>query len=103
MAANSGQEALEMPGELGQSLAAGSWAVLGIVVEGESISIGDVNLWDHHWQPLKADVYLPHPAYPQQKHRLDIYRIESGGRTILFAAGEVSAGVWAFYQPARSR
>jgi hypothetical protein len=28
------------------------------------------------------------------------YQVQSGGKTIIFAAGELSANVWGFYQPA---
>jgi hypothetical protein len=44
-------------------------------------------------------VELPHPAYPNQRHRMSVYEIESGGRRIRFAAGELSANVWGFYVP----
>ena len=90
--------------ELGRRLAAGGWRVAGIVTEGSSIMLGGfffgVNPWQHQWESLGASVDLPHPAYPNQIERMHLYRIKTRWSTVVFATGELSAGVWGFYVPA---
>jgi hypothetical protein len=78
-----------------------TWKVVGAVIEGERISFCGVNPWNHKWIETEQEpVQLPHPCYPNQMHRMRVYEIETGGRTILFATGELSANVWGFYVPA---
>jgi len=86
--------------ERGNRLAGGRWTTVGVVVEGSPINIGGVNPWDHKWESLEADAELAHPSYPQQRHRISIWRITNGRRMTLFAAGELSPNVWGFYVPA---
>ncbi|MBT2326888.1 hypothetical protein J7E62_31770 [Variovorax paradoxus] len=77
-----------------------NWKPIGVVAEGARIDIEGANPWSHRWQRAQEDaVELPHPAYPSQRHRLVVYSIQVGDRAVTFAAGEVSAGVWAFYRP----
>jgi len=76
------------------------WRSCGVVVEGEPIAVGGINPWDYPWrQADQLPVELPHPNYPEQRHRMVVYEVETSGRRIVFAAGELSASVWAFYVP----
>lgn len=76
------------------------WDAVGIVAEGNEISIFGLNLWSLDWTRLpEAPVELPHPQHQTQRYLMRVFKIESGNVTIRFAAAEVSAGVWAFYQP----
>ena len=78
-----------------------NWKSVGVVTEGESISIGGINPWNHKWKETgQEQIQLPHPSYSDQMHTMRIYEIESTGRAIQFAAGELSANVWGFYVPA---
>jgi hypothetical protein len=77
------------------------WKSVGIVVEGNPISIGGLNPWDFEWRRVQDEpVQLPHPSYPNQKHSMWVYEVESDGRKVRFATGELSANVWGFYVPA---
>jgi hypothetical protein len=77
-----------------------NWGVIGIVVEGEPISVGGINVWDHQWRQVESrPIELPHPQYQSQMHPMYVYEIEGSVETVKFAAGEVSANVWAFYSP----
>jgi hypothetical protein len=77
------------------------WKVAGIAIEGERINIGGINPWNHEWTAAEEPaVELPHPQHLNQLHQMNVYRVESGGRTITFAAGELSMNVWGFYVPA---
>ena len=69
------------------------------MLRGEAIDVGGVNPWEHDWTKFaKAPVELPHPSYPRQLHRFWLYRVTVGQRSVTFAAGELSANVWGFYQ-----
>ena len=87
--------------DLGQRLAAGRWKAVGAVSEGQRIRSGGANPWEHKWEPRGAHVQLPHPLHRQERHRMDIFQFTVGPRTIVFAAGELSPGVFGFYVPAR--
>ncbi len=76
------------------------WKAVGVVAEGGPIDIGGANPWMQSWKRAQdAAVDLPHPAYPSQRHSLRVYSIQAGERVVEFAAGEVSANVWAFCAP----
>ena len=76
------------------------WRPAGVVVEGQPIAIEGRNVWDHRWART-GEVDLPHPSYPEQRHRMIIYEMEAEGRAVVFAAGELSPGVWGFFVPAQ--
>ena len=42
-------------------------------------------------------VMLPHPSYPHQHHRIDIYEAGASDQPVRFTAGELSNGVWGVY------
>jgi len=77
-----------------------SWKAVGVVTEDERINVSGVNPWNHEWHATgQKNITLPHPIHSHQLHEMDVYEIQTGGRFILFTAGEVSANVWAFYVP----
>ncbi len=77
------------------------WTIIGVVVEGQPISVAGINLWEFDWHRTEADyVELPHPQHPSELHRMWIHEIEADGKTVKFAAGELSANVWGSYVPA---
>jgi len=76
------------------------WKLLSAVVEAEFLEIEGVDVWMAKWVKLDVGILeVPHPSYPQQRHKLWPHYIETDGLTILFAAGELSNGVWCFYVP----
>ena len=78
-----------------------NWTAVGIVVERDPIMVGGLDPWAFEWREVQAEpVELPHPAYPHQRHQMWVYEIESDGRRVRFATGELSANVWGFYVPA---
>ena len=105
----SGRSGLRMPGTKwewdGQTLppqpsweANGWWAAF-CGLEGDDFQLGGLTLWGRRWRPTDDKVQLPHPQYPGQIHPYPIYEVESEGRTIRFAAAEVSYGVLAIWVP----
>ncbi|MFN4001519.1 hypothetical protein [Microcella sp.] len=77
------------------------WTPVGVVFENHPIEIDGVNPWQQSWQSTGAIAYVRHPAHPTQVHDVSVYDMQVEGRTIRFAAGELSNGVWGFYRPWR--
>lgn len=75
-----------------------AWVPVGVVVEGESILVDGVNPWEHKWQVSgQPPVDLPHPSYLNQLHTMNVVKVETGDREVIFATCELSANVWVFY------
>jgi len=75
-----------------------SWKSVGIAIEGQPIQVNGLNPWQYEWRAAScSDIELPHPSYPDQLHRMSVYEISSGTKTVIFAAGELSANAWGFY------
>jgi len=80
------------------------WTLLSVAIEGEALEIDGADVWHHEWRRLDIGILeVPHPSYPQQRHKLWPYVIEAPAGTVLFCAGELSNGVWCFYTPARGQ
>ncbi len=76
------------------------WRNVGIVIDDQPIRVDGLNPWQHEWKTTdQPDIELPHPSYPNQLHRMSIYEITNGTKTVVFAAGELSANVWGFFVP----
>jgi hypothetical protein len=77
-----------------------SWEAVGVVAEGQQISLSGLNPWSFDWRrSSEPPIELPHPQYRTQRHLARVFEIDSGSGILRFAVAEVSAGVWAFYQP----
>jgi len=82
------------------SSAAKGWKSAGLAFEGQGMLIHGFNVWNYEW--CKADqpsIELPHPSHPKQRYSFRIYSISVASQELHFAAAEVSAGTWAFYEP----
>ena len=78
------------------------WSAGKVASEGQHVIVGGINPWNHDWIRLdEPPVELPHPAHARQQHRFWLYRIDADNREIVFAAGELSANVWGFYERLR--
>jgi len=76
------------------------WADIGF--EGQPIDIGvGVDPWSEKWLSLYRSIVLAQPHYPWQRHTAVTYQVAGSDPPIVFAAGELSNGVWAFYLPIR--
>jgi len=76
------------------------WSAAGVTLDGGSISLRGINPWEHAWTSLNRSIVVPHPAHPSQRHRAHVYRLGSeGADATVFAASELSNGVWGFFLP----
>ena len=80
------------------------WKFIGkIVADGEFVLLEGLNPWDYKWNETgEASFEVPHPEYPWQSHRLNVYQITDGTKIVEFAASEVSNTAWVFYLPIHS-
>jgi len=63
--------------------------------DGNSI-LFEVNIFDYEWKNTMQKVEVADPLY-RQCHNLPIYSAEIEGRQVIFAAGEISNGIYIFY------
>ena len=76
------------------------WRFVWIGVEGNAVHIDGVNPWRVNWTATARRIVVPHPSYPAQRHQLEVYEITGSDPPVVFAAGELSNGVWGFFVPA---
>lgn len=79
------------------SAAPNGWRAVHVGVESDGVKIGGLEVWRQKWRAAGLSVELPHPAYPTQVHRFDVYDIGEPMHAVRIAAGELSNGVWGFY------
>jgi hypothetical protein len=81
------------------TLSVPGWRYVQHGFEGADVVVGGVNPWRYEWQSQGDPIEVPHPSYPSQRHRLEVWRVATANGSVTFAAGELSNGVWCFYQP----
>jgi hypothetical protein len=75
------------------------WRFVRVGFEASDVTVGGVNPWSYKWQSTGDSIEVPHPSYPSQRHVLGIWTVDTGHGPTRFAAGELSNGVWCFYEP----
>ena len=75
------------------------WRFVAIGVQDFDVRIGGVDPWAVGWTSTGRRVVVAHPQYPAQRPSFEEYEIEGSEPPVVFAAGEVSNGVWAFFVP----
>jgi hypothetical protein len=75
------------------------WKLIAIVAEGGHVSLQGQSPWGCKWlSSSEPAITVAHPSYPSQRHQMRIYDLDSP-RSVRFAAGEFSNGIWGFYVP----
>lgn len=78
------------------------WRFVGIGFEGDAIDVGGIDVWDVEWTAAeRGPITVAHPSHPYQRHSVNVYEIRAVSPAVVFAAGELSNGVWGFYRPTR--
>jgi hypothetical protein len=75
------------------------WKLVSIGLDGEPVTVDDVDLWKHEWRRCSESITVAHPSYPAERHTMFVYELVLPARRIKFAAGEFSNGVWGFFLP----
>ncbi|MCW0483668.1 hypothetical protein [Gaoshiqia sediminis] len=73
------------------------WKHKKTVPDGEKCKLNGINVWDYKWIPTQNSIIVKDPLY-KQDHKMQIFEIKTDNKTVTFAAGEFSNGVWGFYQ-----
>lgn len=77
------------------------WRSVHIGFADDGLTIAGVDIWGESWRATGlAPVMLPHPRYPDQRHRHDIHEVGDPAAPVRFAVAELSNGVWGFAVPA---
>jgi len=65
----------------------------------EVVRVQGVDVYSHidDWMAAGVVIGLADPLYPNQRNRLDVWRLTLDGREVQFAAGEFTNGVWGTY------
>jgi len=78
------------------------WQFVSIGVEGDPVDISGIDVWDAEWTASeRSPITVAHPSYPRQRHSMSVYEIRAVSPAVVFAAGELSNGVWGFFRPNR--
>lgn len=84
-----------------QEIVFNGWRSVHVGFANDGLAIAGQDVWKSQWRDQHLpNIDLPHPAYPHQRHQMDIYEIGPLDRPVRFATGELSNGVWGFYVPA---
>lgn len=67
--------------------------------EGFGVTVGGVDPWSYKPQSTGDSIDVAHPSYGSQRHVRGIWGIDTDHGPARFAAGELSNGVWCFYEP----
>jgi hypothetical protein len=73
-----------------------NWQFQGATPEAQCFVIGGLDVWKHEWRDTRDRVRVKDLLY-HQDFTFDVYEILVGDRTVTFAAGEFSNGMWGFY------
>jgi nitrogen fixation protein FixH len=73
------------------------WRLVDVVIEGDSVRVSGIDPWEHAWTRESRTIVVAHPSYPHQRHVLDVWQVAGPDGSAIFAAGELSNGVWSFY------
>ncbi len=76
------------------------WTQAHVGFERDDFELQGLKVWFESWRRVEsASLILWHPAYPQQRHAMEVYEIGDPASPVRFAAGELSNGVWGFFTP----
>lgn len=72
------------------------WKHLGVCLDGQPFRVDGVNVWKHDWTRTDEKAEVKDPRY-HQDFVFDVWTIDTGKKTVEFAAGEFSNCIWGFY------
>ncbi len=76
-----------------------AWRFVGVNYDEKEFLIDGINVFAHGWRDVAGEIaQVSDPLY-EQARRFSVYEITENNRTVKFAAGEFSNGVWGFYVP----
>jgi hypothetical protein len=77
-----------------------TWNFVGSSFDGQSLFIEGIDVWTRGWIAVEGErAKVVDPRYGQS-FQFPIFVIAEGEKSVRFAAGEFSNGVWGFYREA---
>ena len=76
-----------------------TWRFVASGTELTPMRIGAINVWDHEWRMTGRRAEVIDPRHGQH-FTFEVWVISLDGRTVEFAAGEFSNGMWGLYEEA---
>lgn len=67
--------------------------------DGEAFLLDGTDLFSVIWLSQRESITVAHPQHPELRHSLSVWSADEVAGQGRFAAGELSAGVWAFFVP----
>ncbi len=75
------------------------WKATAVVAEGQPVDLAGQNVWNSNWNRSGEPVVVPHPGHLAQRHTAIQYVMSTPAGEVRFAACELSANCWGFYEP----
>ena len=72
------------------------WTFAGAVPDGQLFEIDGIDVWKHEWKNTKERIDVEDPLY-HQRFSFVVYEIRNEDKSVRFAAGEFSNGIFGFY------
>jgi hypothetical protein len=72
------------------------WFIQAVGTELEPLHLAGVDVWEYEWAKTGERVDVSDPQYGQRLS-FEVWHIAVREKTVRFAAGEFSNGVWGFY------
>jgi hypothetical protein len=73
------------------------WKYVGNSCDGEPFFIGGIDVWSVRWEQIIEEIAEVRDPQYHQLLRFEVYQATQGNKTVEFAAGEFSNGIWGFY------
>lgn len=73
------------------------WQFFGSNTDEKNFVIDGINVWAFNWRSIDDELAVVKDPIYGQVHNFSVYSVTNGEKTISFAAGEFSNGVWGFY------
>ena len=76
--------------------AGSEWEFAGCVPSNVLFELDGINVWNYKWIDTGDRAHVKDPQY-HQDFEFEVYQVKDAGRTVTFAAGEFSNGMWGFF------
>ena len=73
------------------------WTFVASCLDGEPLRLRGIDVWQGRWQKQSTTAVVQDPIYGRELC-FDVWTLTAGNKTVRFAAGEFSNGVWGFYE-----
>ena len=73
------------------------WVFIRSSLDCDDTEIEGIKIWKHDWKCVESEIACVKDPHYGQSFRFAVYRVQLQEKTLEFAAGEFSNGIWGFY------